>query len=169
LYIVIFAILAVLSIAGAILVITFRSPVSSALALIFVLCCIAGLFALVGALFIAALQVIVYAGAIMVLFLFIIMLLNLKEELISKDEKKLTRILGTVLGIVFLFEIGYLTISSRSALYQPIPAHLSSIELTAERLFVKYLFPFEVTSVLLLVAIVGAIMLAQTKRKTERQ
>ena len=161
-----------MTIAGAILVISMRSPVSSAIALIFVLFAIAGLFALVGALFIAALQIIVYAGAIMVLFLFIIMLLNLREELISREEKRFSRILGTALGIGFLFEIGLfvrrgLSEGSR-ALYSQLPYNPSSIEQTSEGLFTRYLFAFEITSILLLVAIVGAIMLARDKDRTER-
>jgi len=171
LHLALFIIFSILCVTAAIFVITMRSPVSSAISLIFVLCTIAGLFALLGALFIAALQVIVYAGAVMVLFLFVIMLLNIKEELITKDEKKFTRIFGTVLGIAFLFEIGFFIkraiMEPNPNLYAPMPSDFSSITLTAEKLFTKYIFVFEVTSILLLVAIVGAIMLARGTGRAE--
>ncbi|MCP4634485.1 MAG: NADH-quinone oxidoreductase subunit J [candidate division Zixibacteria bacterium] len=167
----IFIIFAVLGITGAILVISMRSPIASAIALIFVLCNIAGMFALMGALFIAALQVIVYAGAIMVLFLFIIMLLNIKEEIISPSEKKFSRVLGTVLGFAFLFEIGYFVnraiLEGSSGMQESIPSDFASIALVSESLFTKYLFAFEITSVLLLVAIVGAIMLSKGEGRAE--
>jgi NADH-quinone oxidoreductase subunit J len=167
----IFIIFAILGITGAILVISLKSPIASAIALIFVLCNIAGLFALMGALFIAALQVIVYAGAIMVLFLFIIMLLNIKEEIASKSDKKLSRVLGTVLGFAFLFEIAYFVnraiLAGSSGMHDPIPSDFSSISLVSESLFTKYLFAFEITSVLLLVAIVGAIMLSKNEGNSE--
>ena len=162
-----FILFAIMAIAGAILVISLRSPVSSAIALIFVLCTIAGLFALIGALFVAAIQVIVYAGAIMVLFLFIIMLLNIKEEFINKDDKKLTRVFGAVLGIAFLFEIGYFVNEGSRRLFAPVPSEFSSIELVAEGLFTKYLFAFEITSILLLTAIVGAVMFVRGEDKAE--
>ncbi|MBD3169623.1 MAG: NADH-quinone oxidoreductase subunit J [candidate division Zixibacteria bacterium] len=170
-YMAIFILFAIMSIAGAIMVITLKSPVSSAIALIFVLCCIAGLFALMGALFMAALQVIVYAGAIMVLFLFIIMLLNLKDEILGEDEKKVTRVFGSILGIAFLLEIGFfvrraLTVGSESLMY-PVPEQFASIEVISTGLFTKFLFAFEITSVLLLVAIIGAIMLSKGEGKTE--
>ncbi len=165
----IFIIFAILCIFGSILVITLRSAVSSAIALVFVMCVIAGLFALVGALFVAALQVIVYAGAVMVLFLFIIMLLNLKEELISEDDKKFTRFLGIVLGTAFLFELAFFVrtalMRGSEALYEPVPKTLSSIAVISSELFTKFLFPFELTSVLLLIAIVGAILLAKKKNE----
>ncbi len=158
-------------IAGAILVITLRSPVSSAISLVFVMCTIAGLFALIGGLFVAAIQVIVYAGAVMVLFLFVIMLLNIKDELIQRDEKRLTRVLGGVLGTAFLLEIGFFVrkgLSSGSpGLFMPAPNEFSSIESLSSGIFTKYLFAFEVTSILLLVAIVGAIMLTRGKGRTE--
>ncbi|MBD3233032.1 MAG: NADH-quinone oxidoreductase subunit J [candidate division Zixibacteria bacterium] len=167
----IFTIFSIMCIAGAILVITLRSPVSSAIALVFVMCTIAGLFALIGGLFVAAIQVIVYAGAVMVLFLFVIMLLNIKDELIQRDEKKLTRILGGVLGAAFLLEIGFFVrkglTSGSPGLFMPAPNEFSSIESISTSIFTKYLFAFEVTSILLLVAIVGAIMLARGKGRTE--
>lgn len=166
-----FIIFSVLCITGAILVISLRSPVSSAISLIFVMCTMAGLFALMGALFVAAIQVIVYAGAVMVLFIFVIMLLNIKEEMITRDEKKLTRIFGAVLSVAFLLEMAFfirkgLTLGS-DVLYAPIPSEFSSIELISTGLFTKYLFAFEITSVLLLAAIVGAIMLARGEGKAE--
>jgi len=170
-HLILFIIFAVFCIAGAILVIVLRSPVASAISLIFVMCAIAGLFALVGALFVAALQVIVYAGAVMVLFLFVIMLLNIKEELITTDEKRLTRYLGSALGLAFVLEIAYFVrrglAFGSSSLYLPVPKEFASIELISTGIFTKYLLAFEMTSILLLVAIVGAIMLARGKGRRD--
>lgn len=159
-----FIILGLAALISAILVITLRNPMTSAVALIVALCSIAGLFALLGATFVAALQVIVYAGAIMVLFLFVIMLLNLKRDEFGPEKRKLHKTLAILLGVLLVLEIGMFLQAGLAGL-GPSPAgeegSFASISDLSSLLFTKYLFPFEVTSLLLLVAIVGAAILAR--------
>ena len=156
----IFLILAVLTIGAAVMVVFSRSPVSSILYLVLAFFSIAAFYVLLGAQFIAAVQIIVYAGAIMVLFLFVVMLLNLNQI----DEKGRTSLktLGVVSGGVLLV----LLITAFSGL---IPKGTPAMELTTtqslgELLFTKYLIPFEIASVLLLVAIVGTVVLVKKNR-----
>ena len=161
-----FIILGLAAIVSAIMVISFRNPMASAIALIVTLCSIAGLFAIMGATFVAALQVIVYAGAIMVLFLFVIMLLNLKRDEFGPEKRKIQRTLGIILGLLLVLEVG-IFIQAGLGDFGPSPAgdkgSFTSITELSSLLFTKYLFAFEVTSLLLLVAIVGAVILAKKK------
>ncbi|MFQ5870075.1 MAG: NADH-quinone oxidoreductase subunit J [Candidatus Zixiibacteriota bacterium] len=161
-----FIILGLAAIVSAIMVISFRNPMASAIALIVTLCSIAGLFAIMGATFVAALQVIVYAGAIMVLFLFVIMLLNLKRDEFGPDKSKIQKTLAIILGVLLVVEVG-IFIQAGLGDFGPGPAgdkgSFTSITELSSLLFTKYLFPFEVTSLLLLVAIVGAVILAKKK------
>jgi len=160
-----------IAVAAGLMVVISRNPVHSALFLIVTFFCLAGLFVLLNAHFLAAIQVLVYAGAIMVLFLFVIMLLSLKP-VASEFEKLLTlKILGVGAAIFLLFEILYL-ISKESLLGLSGVATPELIEqgggntrMLGELLFTDYLLPFEITSVLLIVAIIGAVVLA--KRKLE--
>jgi len=161
-----FIILGLAAIISAIMVISFRNPMASAIALIVTLCAIAGLFAILGATFVAALQVIVYAGAIMVLFLFVIMLLNLKRDEFGPEKRRLQRSLALIVGTLLVVEI-VIFLNAGLAGFGPSPAgetaSFTSITELSSLLFTKYLFPFEVTSLLLLVAIVGAVILAKKK------
>ena len=161
-----FIIFGLAAVVSAIMVISFRNPMASAIALIVTLCSIAGLFATIGATFVAALQVIVYAGAIMVLFLFVIMLLNLKKDEFGPEKRKIQRSLAIILGVLLVFEIALLLQAGLGDL-GPSPAgdkgSFTSITELSGLLFTRYLFPFEVTSLLLLVAIVGAVVLAKKK------
>lgn len=159
-----------IAVASGLMVVISRNPVHSALFLIVTLFCFAGLFVLLNAHFLAAIQVLVYAGAIMVLFLFVIMLLNLKP-MASEFEKLLTlKILGVGAAIFFLFEVLYL-ISKGSLTGLPgtetyeLIAQEGNTKMLGELLFTDYLLPFEITSVLLIVAIIGAVVLAKRKLK----
>lgn len=162
--IVVFTGLALVALISALLVITQRSPVYSALCLILTLGSVAGLFVLLGAEFVAAVQVIVYAGAIVVLFLFVIMLLDLKREE-SPWARLSRRQLGTgiALGGLLLAElvlvVGRRLLAPEAAVAPP-PA-LGNTQAIGRLLFTDYLLPFEVTSVILLIAIVGAMVLAK--------
>src|ERR1700692_650451 len=106
LQIAVFLVLAAVTVAGAVSLILQRHPIHSALSLIVVMVALAGLYLLQGAEFVAAVQIIVYAGAIMVLFIFVIMLLNAGEEERS-NVSRLARFVGVPLGIVFLVEVAY--------------------------------------------------------------
>ena len=149
------------------LVILFKNPVDSAVALIGNLFCVAALFALLDAHFLAVIQVLLYAGAILVLFLFVIMLLG-AEKLDLKDPLKWQRPLALVLGIILVAESIYMLIF-KAGQFVPetvLPDGFGSPESIGTELFQGYLLPFEVTSVLLLVAMIGAIVLTrQVKNK----
>ncbi len=139
-----------------------RNPVSSALWLILVMCSIAGLYMTLNAEFIAVIQVLVYAGAIMVLFLFVIMLLNLAEL------PKLGRIgwnhaLGFILGVVVLAQLVLIGVMGTGEATTPAEASMGTAREIARELFTRYALAFEVVGLLLLVATVGAVMLAQRK------
>jgi NADH-quinone oxidoreductase subunit J len=163
---ILFFILAATALISGVLVVFQVHPLRSALYLIVNFFAVAGLFLLAHAEFIAAIQIIVYAGAIMVLFLFVIMLLNLRQpEEAPKRPYGAQKLVGIVLAgfTALVLVYGF----SRAALPPakgPVPG-LGNTESIARLLFTDYLLPFEVTSVLLLVAIVGAVILAKSKLK----
>lgn len=155
---------AVLAIAGALLLIFSREPIHSALALILVMISLAVLYLLLGAPFIAAVQIIVYAGAIMVLFVFVIMLLNAGVEE-RTNWSTIAKYVGVPLALILLLEtahwlfhapIGAAIANGPGASTQAV----STTELSLA-LFQQYLFPFEATSILILIAILGALVLAR--------
>jgi NADH-quinone oxidoreductase subunit J len=147
-----------------VLVIASRSPVTSAMYLILLFCCMAGLFVLLEAFFIAAIQVLVYAGAVMVLFLFVIMLLDIKAS-----ERRRFAWLGILGGLVvagaFVWELGVILSKPVTSL-QTGSADLSAgLENVVKPLFRHYMLPFEVTALLLLVAMVGVVLLSKKDLK----
>ncbi len=159
-----FALFAAVAVLCAISMVMQRHPVSSALSLIGVMGSLAILYLLLGAPFIAAAQLIVYAGAIMVLFLFVIMLLNAGAEPKPIRQSILARFLGLPLGIALLGMLGYLiqrTVPPDSVLVRFADAKVGSPQDIGRALFTQYLLPFEVTSVLVLIAILGAVVLAR--------
>ena len=140
-----------------------RSPVTSAMFLVLTIVSLAGLFVLLQAFFLAAVQVLVYAGAVMILFLFVIMLLDLRAE-----ERRKIKALGLVGGLVSVGAI--LGIFLSSLLHAPLGAAESptivggTVEL-GKLLFTQYLLPFEIVSVILLVAMVGVVLLSKKELK----
>jgi NADH-quinone oxidoreductase subunit J len=155
----IFLALAAVTVAGAVSLILQRHPIHSALSLIVVMVALAGLYLLQGAEFVAAVQIIVYAGAIMVLFIFVIMLLNAGEEERS-NVSRLARFVGVPLGIVFLVEVAY-WIGRATAHLGTAPPEMVSTRDLSSLLFREYVFPFELTSFLILIALLGALVLAR--------
>ena len=155
----IFLVLAAVALAGAVSLILQRHPIHSALSLIVVMVALAGLYLLQGAEFVAAVQIIVYAGAIMVLFIFVIMLLNAGEEE-RTNVSRLARFVGVPLGIVFLAEVAYWIGRATSHLGSAPPEAVSTRDLST-LLFREYVFPFELTSFLILIALLGALVLAR--------
>ena len=140
-----------------------RNPVTSAMFLVLTIISLAGLFVLLHAFFLAAVQVLVYAGAVMVLFLFVIMLLDLKAE-----ERRKIKTLGVVVGLISTGAI--LAIFLSSLLKAPLGATQSPVVeggtvALAKLLFTQYLLPFEIVSLLLLVAIVGVVLLSKKDLK----
>jgi NADH-quinone oxidoreductase subunit J len=154
-----FLILAAVTVAGALSLIVQRHPIHSALSLIVVMVALAGLYLLQGAEFVAAVQIIVYAGAIMVLFIFVIMLLNAGEEERS-NVSRLARYVGVPLGVVFLAEVAYWIARATAHLGGP-PVEMVSTRDLSSLLFREFVFPFEMTSFLILIALLGALVLAR--------
>jgi NADH-quinone oxidoreductase subunit J len=156
---ILFTVLAITSILAALLVVTSPSPIASALYLVVTLFGLAGFYVLLAAPFVAAIQVIVYAGAVVVLILFVIMLLNLR-----RIEEKLPlgwRIAGlTIAGLVLL--ILFMVIMKGTALLAPasdLPEGFSTVKQVGTLLFTDYLYAFEVVSILLLLAVISAVTL----------
>jgi NADH-quinone oxidoreductase subunit J len=146
------------------LVIGSRNPVASALFLVMLFVFLAGLFVLLEAFFIAAIQVLVYAGAIMVLFLFVIMLLDIKAS-----ERRKFRALGVVGGITvavaFVWELVIILSRPLKPLVTGGNDLNGSLEQVVKPLFAHYMLPFEVTALLLLVAMVGVVLLSKKELK----
>ena len=154
---IVFLVLALLTIGAAMMVVLSRNPISSILFLVLVFFSLAAFYVALGAQFIAAVQIIVYAGAIMVLFLFVVMLLNLK-----KIEEKASVPLRT-LGIVtagILVALLLAVISKTNPALNPATG-LTATKTIGQLLFTQYLVPFEIAGILLLTAIVGAVVLVK--------
>jgi NADH-quinone oxidoreductase subunit J len=156
---------------GSILVITRRNPVASVLFLVVVFFCVSGLFLLLDAHFIAALNVILYAGAIMVLFLFVIMLLNLGHAAWTDMRGPLGRLLAGSAAVAFLaVATRYLFAAGPRVADEPTVSAMraaiveqGAVGVVARPLFEQYMVPFQLTGLLLLVAIVGTIVLARRR------
>lgn len=141
-----------------------RNPVTSAMFLVLTIVSMAGLFVLLHAFFLAAVQVLVYAGAVMVLFLFVIMLLDLKEE-----ERRKARLVSLVAGVAAIAAIVGIFINSLLATHPGADLPPSQLEggtaPLGKLLFTQYLLPFEIVSLVLLVAMVGVILLSKKDLK----
>lgn len=159
--VIIFFVLAALAVLGAVSLILQRHPIHSALSLIVVMVALAGLYLLMGAEFVAAVQIIVYGGAIMVLFVFVIMLLNAGEEE-RTNFSKLATYAGIPLAVATAGLIAAAIVRSSAGLSSAEPnGTLTSTKTLSMLLFREFVYPFELTSFLILVAILGAIVLAQ--------
>ncbi len=170
---VLFVAFAAVLVVSSLLVILHRSPVASALFLVLAFCSLAVIYLLLKAEFIGLVQIVVYAGAIMVLFLFVIMYLNLGRDIESGVTIALRRGLGWILGAVLLAE-GALLLSRGLVPGPAAPvapaaaaAGAGNTQQVGLLLYSRYLFPFEITSVLLLVAMIGAVVIARGRRARE--
>jgi NADH-quinone oxidoreductase subunit J len=163
---VLFYAMAIIAVAAAGVVILHRNPVKSALGLIVVMLALAILFLQLTASFLAIIQIMVYAGAVMVLFLFILFLLNVGVEgpfAAKRFRRTIAVLIGTLMGLTLA---GAMLIRSPDGLRSmgpPVPGDFGNIETAGELLFTRYLLPFELLSVLLLVAIIGAILATRPK------
>ena len=162
-----FGMLSGIAIGCALGVVFHRNPVHCALLLVGVLISVAGIFILLHAQFVAALQVIVYAGAIMVLFLFVVMLLNIKGEtpLLTPGAAKF---FGFLFALIVFVELIWTAVQPSPEGQgmpdaAPLPADFGSPAALGRVLYTVWLYPFEITSILLLVAVVGAVVLAKRK------
>ena len=161
-----FAIITLVAVVSAVLVITCKNPINSALALIMTFFCLATYYVMLDAPFMAAIQVMVYAGAIMVLIVFVIMLLNVRIDASKKHTHKVA--FGCIIGFFTLITTAVLLFKSTASMptgpYSgEIIKQLGHTELIGKEMFTSFLLPFEITSILLLVAIIGAVILAKKK------
>ena len=167
---ILFYLFAVLVVASAVAVVLLRNPVHSAISLIFSFFVMAGIFLLLNAQLMAVIQILVYAGAIMVLFLFVILLLNLQDEELGDRRITFFKVLGlaavtaaAALLIKLLLGAGKVPVAEVTSFSADDLAKLGTIKNVASSLYSEYLLPFEVCSVLLLTAMVGAVVLAKRK------
>jgi len=155
---------AAIAVVSGILVITRRNPVHSALALILALLAQAGLYLMLYAPFVAGVQIILYAGGIMVLFLFVIMLVNLER---ARREEQFNRqwLVGTVAAAAlgFLFVTVYMKGRALWPESAGLPVESSNTQEVGNLLYGQYMFAFEIASLLLLVAIIGAVVMAKKR------
>lgn len=165
--VIIFLLLAAIAVIAGVMVVAMKNPVHSALFLVITFLHMAGIYVLLGAEFIAIVQVLVYTGAILILFVFVVMLLQMKEVPSLRQAHQVQPILGPVAGVILLAEF-FLIIATGIPLGQ---AGTYTPERVAElggntaalgmALYTQFLFPFEVASLLLLIAAIGAIVLAK--------
>ena len=158
----VFAVFALLALGSSLVVVAHKSPIYSTLSLVLTLFSVAVLFVLLGAPFIATLQLLIYAGAILVLFLFVIMLLNVgRQEGIPGGHRAqlVTAILGALAFAAALWLLLLPTLGTGS--HAPLTEELVSLSGLAQELFAEYLLPFEIVGLLLLVAVIGATVVAR--------
>jgi NADH-quinone oxidoreductase subunit J len=166
---ILFYLFAAVAVLASLLVIAQRNPIYSVLLLITSFGALSGLYVLLDAPFVAVIQIIVYAGAIMVLFLFVVMLLNAPHEDTEEDLERGVRrggsggmrVFGALLAVALVVELIW-ALTARSGEPGEFPAApVTSVRTIGRLLFTDYAFPFEVTSILILVAMVGAVVLAR--------
>ena len=161
-----FFVVAAVAVIMSIMVVTCKNPINSALSLVMTFFCLATFYVMLDAPFMAVTQVIVYAGAIMVLIVFVIMLLNVKAE--SGKRGSHAVLAGSTIGVFVLFlTCWFLVKGSMTGQTGPMDAAMvvkqGHVELIGKALFTDFLLPFEITSLLLLAAIIGAVILAKKK------
>jgi NADH-quinone oxidoreductase subunit J len=163
-----FGLLAVIALVASVSMILQRNPVHSALFLIITLLSLAGLFLLLSASFLAVIQIIVYAGAIMVLFLFVIMLLDIRRTEIAPSRVQLQKSLGILLGVIFFLETVLVLRSGvlkdmAAVAATPLAPEFGTAVALGRALFTGYLFPLQLAAVLLFIALIGAIVLSKRR------
>lgn len=160
-----FGILSFLAIMFALMVVFSRNPVNSVLYLVLTFFCIAGHYLLLNAQFLAVVHIAVYAGAIMVLFLFVIMLMNLNQDNEPQRTTISKLIAGAIGGLLLVVLVGALRGTEQLNINQSGHSEIGLVKNLGKVLFNEFLFPFEIVSVLLLAALVGAILLGKKETK----
>lgn len=156
-----FYIFAAVSAVGAVMTVTRRSPLAAALSLAVSMIGLAGLFLMLHGYLVFVLQILVYAGAVVVLIIFVIMLLNLQEKVLKSSRLGWKRAVpGAVLSLALLVMLWRMA-DGLPGFSSELPEGFGTVEGVGENLFVRFAFPFEVLSLVLLVAIVGAVILAK--------
>ncbi len=157
---------AFMSIIASLLLVTRKNPIHSALFLVLNFLCVAVLYVLLYQQFMFIIQIFVYAGAIVMLIVFIIMLLDLEREVQSSFKIVYSKVIGSFLAVLVLFGILYSVVAKsptgKVGSYTPDKAS-ANVKAVGEMLFTQYLFPFEIVSVLLAAAIIGAVILSKKR------
>ncbi len=163
LQVIMFSVFAIGAVASAVFTITRKNPVASAMSLVAHFFMLTGLYLTMQAQFVAAVQVLVYAGAIMVLVVFVIMLLNVGKEPPHPDRSGLRTTLGSLMALVLAVMIGIAVIARPTGRMDlsPKAIEIGTTEAIGQSLFTTYLFPFEAVSLLLLAALIGSVILAK--------
>jgi NADH-quinone oxidoreductase subunit J len=160
--VILFYLFAALALGSAVVVVAQRNPLYSAFALIVTMCALSAIFGLLGSPFIAALQVVVYAGAIMVLFLFVLMLLNVKAEDPVVERRWALKGSAFLLAGMLAAQVGLVV--HRAGLGTSARFEASTRRVAQELFSAQYLYVFEATSILIVTALVGAVVLARKER-----
>lgn len=159
--VILFALASLGAVAGGVGIIASRFPVRSALSLLLVLGCLSVLYLLLAAQFIAALQVIVYAGAIVVLFLFVLMLLHARSGETAPSPLGWVTPVGLLLGGIYLIGLLGTLLAGDARRAAPVGAEFGTAEAVGRVLFTRFVLPFEAASVLLLVGIIAAVVIGR--------
>jgi len=160
---VVFIIVSLMAVISSVLMITRKNALHGALFMVLAFVCSAVLYLLLGCQFLAMLQIIVYAGAVMMLIIFVIMMLDLKRETLLKTRITKTKIVGVIVSLVFMVLL--MLMMGLNGLKGKVGnlASIGDAKTIGSLLFTHYLLPFEVASILLLAAMVGAVMLSKKK------
>jgi NADH-quinone oxidoreductase subunit J len=159
-----FWVFALVSVVCGVMVVWHRNPMSSAIYLVITMLCLAGFYILLSGAFVAVIQVLVYAGAVMVLILFVIMMLNMPQEAFQREGSTPAWIATGVIGVLMVLRLAGLFRQGQPETLAPAAEGFGTIQAVGMHLFGPFVLPFELTSILLLVAIIGAVILA--KRRT---
>jgi len=167
-HLILFLVFGAVAVAGAVNLLAQTHPINGALSLIAVMAALAGEYLLLGAEFVAAVQVIVYAGAIMVLFVFVIMLLNAGVEERTKGSRVaiIVGVPGMLIGSVL---VAWILLTRSGTQSVPVGALPGAPTIIGDLLFHQFLLPFEVTSILILIAIMGAVVLASKPQAVQKR
>ncbi len=165
---IVFAAASIISIFCSVMMVTRRNPIHSALWLIVTFFSLAVIYLTLQAQFIAIAQVIVYAGAIMMLIVFVIMIIQLEVEGLQRPRLSGAKIIGGFITVILFLEIAAILMafkgSAAKASPSAIPADMGTVASVGTALYGKFLFPFEVASILLLIGVVGAVVLARRRK-----
>jgi NADH-quinone oxidoreductase subunit J len=156
----VFAVPLVVTAAGVVIA---RNPVYAAMNLVAAFFLMAGIYILLVAQLIAFMQILVYAGAVMVLFLFVIMLLSIGDEHLVKERRKAMQLVGALGAVMLVAVLGSAIAQAARADVAVLPPDFGTVKAVGRVLYTQYLLPFEATSLLLLVAIVGAVVVAKER------
>ena len=159
-----FYVFSLLTVGAALSVVFNRKPIYSVLSLLVAMFCLASLFIMLGAYFVAALQILLYAGAVLVLFLFVIMLLNLEPEHLARMRLFTLRAAGTLAASLLFLHLTRIVAVRGQPPLSSLPAPEGTVESLGALLFTSYVLPFELTSFLILAAIIGAVTLAKQEQ-----